>query len=156
MAVIVQREIPHALYDIMSHILVRSLFVKLKEWAMKSGWITRPTRRSERARLHSKSMAGERSEGALKMAANTKLFPTMATSIDGTFMAHVIMSQRVSSPDVFCDRLKESINKLFSVMFRTWFIFGDEEPLLRPSTLKMSSLFCLQKIQPLKTGFCRK
>ena len=153
-----QREIPHALYDIMSHILVRSLVVVLKEWAMKSGWITRPTRRSETARLHSKSMAGERSEGdrVLKMAAKIKLLPTMATSIDGTFMALVIMCETVSSPDVFCDRLKESINKLFSVMFRTWFIFGDEEPLLRPSTLKMSSLFCLQKIQPLKTGFCRK
>lgn len=117
------REIPHALYDIMSHIPVRSLVVVLKEWAMKSGWITRPTRRSETARLHSKSMAGERSEGALKMAANTKLFPTMATSIEGTFMALVIMSERVSSPDVFCERLKESINKLFSVMFRMCFIF---------------------------------
>ena len=50
---------------------------------MKTGCMTNPTRRSETTRLNKKTVDGERSEGVLNMAANTKEFPMMAVSISG-------------------------------------------------------------------------
>jgi len=61
----------------------------------------RPTRRSETARLQSIIMCGERIEGVLIMAANTKALPRMDMSISGAlrtqFMMIVVSGVELSS-----------------------------------------------------------
>ena len=53
-------------------------------WQCKQGWTTSPTRKSVIARLHRKIVDGtKRSEGVLKMAANTKALPVMDVNISG-------------------------------------------------------------------------
>ena len=58
----------------------------------KSGCTTSPTRRSETARLHKKTVDGKRSEGVLSMAANTKAFAVVAVSISGALRTQLMMT----------------------------------------------------------------
>jgi len=58
---------------------------------MKKGCTAIPTSRSEAARLHKKTVDGERSEGVLKMAAITREFPVLDMSINGALRTQFIM-----------------------------------------------------------------
>jgi len=82
MAAIVQRDTPHI--KIINVRLARTrggLVFTLS--AIYTGCTMRPTKRSEIARLHKNMVDGERREGLLNMAANTKEMATMDTSISG-------------------------------------------------------------------------
>ena len=57
---------------------------------METGCRTKPTRRSETAILHRKMVEGERSEGVLDMAANTKQLLMTEISISGAFRTRII------------------------------------------------------------------
>lgn len=51
-----------------------------------------PTRKSATARLQSIIMEGERNEGVVKMAVNTKALPRMAVRINGTLRKQLMMT----------------------------------------------------------------
>lgn len=58
----------------------------------KIGCPINPTARSEKARLHSRSIEGrERRDGEAKMDTKTKLLPRIAANISGTFMKQLMM-----------------------------------------------------------------
>lgn len=59
--------------------------------AMETGCGTSPTKTSDTAKLHSKIVHDERSEGVLNTAAGTKVLPIMDISINGAFKTHFMM-----------------------------------------------------------------
>ena len=80
MAVIVNREAPLAIKDVVDELSTeRFLF---KKAARYSGWTITPTRRSDRVKRHSK-IVHERIEGVLNTATSTKTLPMMEITIAG-------------------------------------------------------------------------
>ena len=80
MAVIVNREAPLAIKDVVDELSTeRFLF---KKAARYSGWTITPTRRSDRVKRHSK-IVHERIEGFLNTATSTKTLPMMEITIAG-------------------------------------------------------------------------
>ena len=80
MAVIVNREAPLAIKDVVDELSTeRFLF---KKAARYSGWTITPTRRSDRVKRHSK-IVHERIEGVLNAATSTKTLPMMEMTIAG-------------------------------------------------------------------------
>ena len=92
MVAIVKRETPQADTDKMLYASNRERLLNFISEAMKSACTTSPTKKSETARLPKKTVDGERSEGVLNMAPNTKEFPMMAVSISGALRAQLMMA----------------------------------------------------------------
>ena len=91
MVAIVKREIPQANPD---KILLASTRGRLNfsTRTMKTGCTISLTKRSETAKLRKKTVDGERSEGVLNMATNTKQFPMIAVRISGALRTQLMMA----------------------------------------------------------------
>ena len=93
MAAIVNRETPKAKMDNESSSWNREGIEVTSSLAMYTGCtILSPTRRSQRARLHQKTVDGERSEGVLSMVDNTSTLPVMDMSISGAVRMQFMMT----------------------------------------------------------------
>ena len=123
MAVIVNREAPLAIKDVVDELSTeRFLF---KKAARYSGWTITPTRRSDRVKRHSK-IVHERIEGVLNTATSTKAFPMMEITIAGgggpfrtlfrTTMGSGLLSFPLSQKSIF--QLNQPF--LLLTLFFTW------------------------------------
>ena len=124
MAVIVNREAPLAIKDVVDELSTeRFLF---KKAARYSGWTITPTRRSDRVKRHSK-IVHERIEGVLNTATSTKTLPMMEITIAGegggpfrtlfrTTMGSGLLSFPLSQKSIF--QLNQAF--LLLTLFFTW------------------------------------
>ena len=91
----------YKILSFLTHDIIKRSFLIVSSSAIYSGWTTKPTRRSETARLQSITIEVERMEGVFQTAASTKELPMMEVSISAASIEHTVhdyegfMSRRV-------------------------------------------------------------